>query len=263
MLAFLMFSFTSICCKLSIFLSIIFSCWKISCCCVVTSLILSRISSILSICSCVGGLRIIPHPVASLLILLSFYCWFYGHSTTDCTSILLLVYSHYISHLRRNGMQYTWRHIWGVYLCPFYVHSKFSALYTFISCVVALVTMSFITSAKKSTTLLLEILLLFFWWFYSHSTDDSTHDSYSHSTGDFNPCCWWFYSHSTCFLLMFQLPFYGLFYSLVHCWDLWINSTDDSTPNLRIILLSFYRSFYSHSTGDFNPCCWLFYIDHQ
>ena len=28
---------------------------------------------------------------------------------------------------------------------------------------------------------------------------------------------------------------------------LWINSTDDSTPNLHIILLSFYKSFYSKS----------------
>ena len=70
------------------------------------------------------------------------------------------------------------------------------------------------------------ILLTFYWWLYSHSMDYST-------------------------------PL------LVHCWDLWISSTDDSTTILRIILLSFYwsvplpfyRSFF-HPTDD---STWWFY----
>ena len=56
------------------------------------------------------------------------------------------------------------------------------------------------------------------------------------------------------------LPFYWLFYSLVHCWDPWINSSDDSTPNLWIILLLFYWSFYSKSTDDLLACYWQFYF---
>ena len=61
--------------------------------------------------------------------------------------------------------------------------------------------------------------------FYSLSTDYSTPFlRYSHSTDDCTPTLlafyWWFYSRSTRILLMILLP------------------------------------FYSHSTGDFNPCCW-------
>ena len=65
-----------------------------------------------------------------------------------------------------------------------------------------------------------------------------------------NAFYWWFYSHS----MDYSTPF------VVHCWDLWINSTDDSTPNLRIILLSFYWSFYSKSTDNLLACYWWFYF---
>ena len=72
-----------------------------------------------------------------------------------------------------------------------------------------------------STRILLMILLPFYWSFYSHST------------GDFNPCCCWFYFHCTWFLLMILLPFYS------HC-------TDDSTPILRIILF-YWSTWWSQS----------------
>ena len=65
-----------------------------------------------------------------------------------------------------------------------------------------------------------------------------------------NPFYWWFYSHS----MDYSTPF------VVHCWELWINSTDDSTPNLCIILLSFYWSFYSKSIDDLLACYWWFYF---
>ena len=59
------------------------------------------------------------------------------------------------------------------------------------------------------------------------------------------------------FVRLMNYWFYWLFYSLVHCWDPWINSSDDSTPNLWIILLLFYWSFY---TDDLLACYWRFYF---
>ena len=53
-----------------------------------------------------------------------------------------------------------------------------------------------------------------------------------------NAFYWWFYSHS----MDYSTPF------VVHCWDLWINSTDDSTPNLCIILLIILLKIYWRST---------------
>ena len=190
-----------------------------------------------------------------LLIVHLFYWWFYSHSTHFLLMILLPFYSHSTPKLL-------------VILLPIYLHSTDHSERLLAGEEI------YYPSTGDSTPILLMILLPFYWWFYSHST------------GDFNPCCWWFYSHSTCFLLMIQLPFYRLFYSLVHCWDQWFylvillpfnwlcTYSDDSIPILltvfystddsTLILLVLWQYSTDHSTlillhDHSAPLYWAFY----
>ena len=139
-----------------------------------------------------------------LIILLSLYWAYHYHSTRDSTPILLMI------------------------LLPFYSHStddstpilriKFAA---FLDNPGRGLRTPLKTSRRNCVTFVPNnnmVPLPFYWPFYLHSTVLTFY--------------WWFSFHSTDHFTDYSTPIL----LVVHCWDPWINSTDNYTPNLRIIL---------------------------
>ena len=160
------------------------------------------------------------HSTLNLLIIqLSLYWAYHYHSTRDYTSILLMILLPFYSHSTDDSTP-----ILRIKFAPFLDNSG-QGLRTPLktsrrNCVTFVPNNNMVPLPFYWPFYLHSTVLTFYWWFSFHSTDHFTDDSTPIQLEILIPAA----DYSTPILLV------------VHCWDPWINSTDNYTPNLRIIL---------------------------